>query len=55
MTDVEHAQSGGTETIPFALTNQGNESAHGVTVKMRSRHLAPPEKAPGHSAAEQTQ
>lgn len=36
--DVEHAQPGGTETIPFALTNKGNESAHGVTVKMTASY-----------------
>lgn len=38
MDDIEHAQPGGTETIPFALTNKGNESAHGVTVKMTASY-----------------
>ncbi|WP_327137130.1 hypothetical protein OG585_19770 [Streptomyces sp. NBC_01340] len=38
MADVEHAQPGGTETIPFELINKGNESAHGVKVKMTASY-----------------
>ncbi|MFF1448523.1 hypothetical protein ACFVYF_10265 [Streptomyces sp. NPDC058274] len=35
---VTHAGPGSAETIPFALTNKGNESAHGFTVKLSASY-----------------
>ncbi|MET9290860.1 hypothetical protein [Streptomyces sp. NPDC003077] len=35
---IEHATPGDTRTIPFKLTNNGNESAHGFTVKLMSTY-----------------
>ena len=31
--DIEHARPGSGHTLPFTLTNRGNETAHGFTIK----------------------
>ncbi|MFJ8349184.1 hypothetical protein ACIQ9J_23045 [Streptomyces sp. NPDC094153] len=31
--DIEHARPGSTQTLPFTLTNHGNETAHGFTIR----------------------
>jgi hypothetical protein len=36
--DVEHAQPGDERTIPFRVTNVGNESAHGFTVRLSASY-----------------
>ncbi|MGW3268324.1 hypothetical protein [Streptomyces sp. NPDC001056] len=36
--DIEHAQPGSRQTLPFTLTNHGNETAHGFTVKMTASY-----------------
>ncbi|MFJ1652887.1 hypothetical protein ACIOC2_16060 [Streptomyces sp. NPDC088337] len=36
--DIEHVLPGGTQTLPFTVTNYGNETAHGFTIKVMASY-----------------
>ncbi|MEW2495212.1 hypothetical protein AB0942_17015 [Streptomyces nodosus] len=36
--DIEHARPGSRQTLPFTLTNHGNETAHGFTIRVTASY-----------------